>query len=270
MATSIITNAGVADIAANNGFVGRYTIRVGTGRGNAVATRTNLQTPVEVSGSPHNIGLSSFAPVTSAGQAIGVRARGIDTQSPLGYSATEMGLFKGNTLIAYIVGDPGETLATKDRISPITLDWIIPIAPITNPTVNITYDITAAVPATDTVTGTVTLTQIRGLITAWWNALTTIPSNKIPNLAASKITSGMLNLLRIPNLPASKITSGVFNSLRIPSLDASKINSGKFANARIPTATSTLVGGVKVRTLTEAQYDALTSKDTETLYLFTS
>lgn len=38
----------------------------------------------------------------------------------------------------------------------------------------------------------------------------------------------------IPNLDASKITSGIFNVARIPNMDAAKINSGIFAVARIP------------------------------------
>lgn len=38
----------------------------------------------------------------------------------------------------------------------------------------------------------------------------------IPNLSASKITSGTFNTNRIPDLVASKITSGVFNIERIP------------------------------------------------------
>ena len=40
----------------------------------------------------------------------------------------------------------------------------------------------------------------------------------IPDLPASKITSGILNVDRIPNLPANKITSGVFDIDRIPDL----------------------------------------------------
>jgi hypothetical protein len=38
----------------------------------------------------------------------------------------------------------------------------------------------------------------------------------------------------IPNLDASKITSGQFGSSQIPSLDASKITSGQFEDARMP------------------------------------
>lgn len=72
------------------------------------------------------------------------------------------------------------------------------------------------------------LVTLRGLVSKTWTA------SQIPNLAASKITSGTFDAARIPSLDASKITSGTFNSARIPSLDASKITSGTFGDGRIP------------------------------------
>jgi hypothetical protein len=42
----------------------------------------------------------------------------------------------------------------------------------------------------------------------------------VPNLDASKITSGTFSTSRIPNLDASKITSGTLNAARIPDLSA--------------------------------------------------
>lgn len=56
---------------------------------------------------------------------------------------------------------------------------------------------------------------------------------RIPNISASKITSGVFSSARIPGLAASKITSGVFSVARIPPLAASKITSGIFDIARI-------------------------------------
>ena len=44
-----------------------------------------------------------------------------------------------------------------------------------------------------------------------------IPTSKIPNLNANKITSGTLSASRIPNLNANKITSGTLSASRIPS-----------------------------------------------------
>ena len=63
----------------------------------------------------------------------------------------------------------------------------------------------------------------------------TLSVSDIPNLPASKITSGTFAAARIPGLAASKITSGTFDAARIPSLAASKITSGTFDPSRIPT-----------------------------------
>ena len=49
--------------------------------------------------------------------------------------------------------------------------------------------------------------------------LTGLTASQIPNLAASKITSGTLGTDRIPNLASSKITSGTFDAARIPTLN---------------------------------------------------
>ena len=47
--------------------------------------------------------------------------------------------------------------------------------------------------------------------------------DKIPNLPAARITSGILDTGRIPDLSATKITSDVLGVARIPDLDASQI-----------------------------------------------
>ena len=56
----------------------------------------------------------------------------------------------------------------------------------------------------------------------------------VPDLDASKITSGTLAAARIPDLAATKITSGTLAAARIPNLAASKITSGTLAADRIP------------------------------------
>lgn len=66
------------------------------------------------------------------------------------------------------------------------------------------------------------------------NLVGTIAATLIPGLDASKITAGVLNVLRVPDLDAGKIISGALDILRIPSLDASKIGSGTLGTGRIP------------------------------------
>lgn len=88
-----------------------------------------------------------------------------------------------------------------------------------------------------TTTGTLQanlVSQSANLIFAGPDGSTGTPSfrslvaDDIPQLSASKITSGVFDSGRIPSLDASKITSGTFPDGRIPSLNASKITSGVF------------------------------------------
>ena len=64
--------------------------------------------------------------------------------------------------------------------------------------------------------------------------ITNLSADAVPNLDASKITTGILGVTRIPNLDASKIITGILGSDRIPNLDASKIATGVLGAARIP------------------------------------
>jgi hypothetical protein len=71
----------------------------------------------------------------------------------------------------------------------------------------------------------------------------TINVARIPNLSGAKILGtgsggAAIPLDAVPNLPASKTTSGTFGTTQIPSLDASKITTGIFDPARIPTSIS--------------------------------
>ena len=68
----------------------------------------------------------------------------------------------------------------------------------------------------------------------WDTTNSCIDISIIPDLDASKITSGTLNSARIPDLAASKITTGTLDAARIPSLSPSKISGGTFSTDLIP------------------------------------
>ena len=68
--------------------------------------------------------------------------------------------------------------------------------------------------------------------------LTGLTASQIPNLAASKITSGTLGTDRIPNLASSKITSGTFDAARIPTLNQDTTGNAASADTIDVTAAS--------------------------------
>ena len=77
------------------------------------------------------------------------------------------------------------------------------------------------------------------------NAAIDLDAAEIPNLPASKITSGTLNNARIsldaaeiPNLDTGKITTGTLADARVPNLNASKITAGTIATARLGSGTA--------------------------------
>ena len=77
------------------------------------------------------------------------------------------------------------------------------------------------------------------------NAAIDLDAAEIPNLPATKITSGTLDNARIsldaaeiPNLDTAKITTGTLADARVPSLNASKITAGTIATARLGSGTA--------------------------------
>lgn len=80
----------------------------------------------------------------------------------------------------------------------------------------------------------------------------TIASACIPNLSASKITSGTLDPVLIPNLSANKITSGTLDPLV---LDASVVTTGNFSSKTLSTGNLTVESGCRIGIASE--YNAL-------------
>tara|TARA_B100001057_G_scaffold492026_1_gene583551 strand:- start:694 stop:1599 length:906 start_codon:yes stop_codon:yes gene_type:complete len=74
------------------------------------------------------------------------------------------------------------------------------------------------------------------------NARITLDAAEIPDIPASKITSGTLGDARIPNLATSKITSGTFDDARLSSssitqhVDLSNLNASNLTSGSIPSA----------------------------------
>ena len=70
------------------------------------------------------------------------------------------------------------------------------------------------------------------------NARISLDAAEIPNLDTAKITTGTLADARVPNLNASKITTGTLADARVPNLNASKITAGTIATARLGSGTA--------------------------------
>ncbi|GEM_PF-1644942 len=89
-----------------------------------------------------------------------------------------------------------------------------------------------------------------------------LTTDQIPQIEPGNIT-GVLEASQIPDLDASKITTGIFGTALIPDLDAAKVASGTLAADRIPTLAQSKVSGLttalsaKVETRTKINGHAL-------------
>ena len=101
--------------------------------------------------------------------------------------------------------------------------------------------------------------------------LASLDEDDIPNLPASKITSGSFATNRIPDLDADKITTGTIDAGRIPDLDADKITTGTLATNRIPNlnADKIITGTLDAERIPDLPYVSVGTEqihDDETIY----
>lgn len=80
------------------------------------------------------------------------------------------------------------------------------------------------------------IVPLNGLLSKVWTL------SQIPDLPASKVTSGTFPQERIPDLSAAKIAYGTFTEDLIPYLSATHINRGAFDVARIPSLPASKIG----------------------------
>ena len=107
-------------------------------------------------------------------------------------------------------------------------------------------------------------------------ATVALSAGNIPDLPASKITSGQFSTARIPNHSANKVNSGTLGTARIPNLSANKITSATLGVDRIPNLNASKINAGTLNAarvaveISQSDYDALTTPVATTIYAITS
>lgn len=233
----IVTTRGEQHINNNRGALGTIKVRFGTGRRTLAQSVTSLAQPYNISGSPHEV------EVMNAGLArdnndniIGFEVEAIDTLNEAAYTPTEAGLYNtANQLIAYYVADAGQSLGIKAANSNARITFVFGATGITVTDITITTTITGARAATTSLAGIVRL------------AANNNDDNAVPLLSRVK------SLISAVKVSVDKATSA-------------QINAGE-NNDRFVTPLG-LESSQYKRTikLTQAQYNALQTKDDDVLY----
>ena len=166
------------------------------------------------------------------------------TQHQASLSITESQI---SDLGSYITASSTDTLTNKsisaDQINSGTLDSArIPVLAATDiASGTIDSDRIPGLSASDIVTGTIDSARLPvGTFTTGGGGSSDIDSAQVSSIITADVDAAFIAALgtsAIPDLATSKITSGIFDSARIPVLAASDITSGTIDSARLPAGT---------------------------------
>ena len=269
MADQAYTIQGMSWLNSQRGVLGTLTMVPGTGRqtitknANGLTALSALNAPVMVSGQPHRLDVQTGILIREGASVVAHSYFAIDSVVGVAYQMTEWGLYNAaGLLIAILSADPGEVLQIKALTSTLKITLNLSAQGATAPTINVTYSVAGL--------GTAELNKVGGVQlssnTDWTSTGAVVKSPKqIADAIAEAVADATpdLDVADIPNLPASKITSGEFDDDRIPGLPASKLDSGRLDKARLPADVvydDDLGVEVVVHT-TQTSYNAASSSD---------
>ena len=203
----MLTQAGIADLAANSGaWTGNFVLRLATGGQTVNDQQTMLQNTYELNpGTPYDIPMGAWSVQRNAANVIvGIKAVGVAPSDLAAVTPTRWGLFKGNVLYAIGVAPPQ---ARKFGGTALILDVSVPIAGTTITTFTPTNNITviAVGSATQTEAGSVQLVPNASSYTQT-GAFVLSPAQ----------VQALLTTVRFPFASSVEINTGTDNAKAIP------------------------------------------------------